>query len=107
MPIALIGATIFYFSLYHALSNLAIRKVPSVDATRGMEIKITGNHGKEDLRCPQKTVYFTTFTHNIWFYLLCPPVIAFFFISYVAALSEFSGTKSELRHVLYSILRST
>eukprot|EP00904_Undaria_pinnatifida_P007956 jgi/Undpi1/4290/HiC_scaffold_17.g07656.m1 len=27
VPIALIGATIFYFSLYHALSNLAIRKV--------------------------------------------------------------------------------
>ena len=27
VPIPLIGATIFYFSLYHALSNMAIRKV--------------------------------------------------------------------------------
>ncbi|CAN0042968.1 unnamed protein product [Ascophyllum nodosum] len=27
VPIALIGATIFYFSLYHVLSNMAIRKV--------------------------------------------------------------------------------
>lgn len=27
VPIPLIGATVFYFSLYHALSNMAIRKV--------------------------------------------------------------------------------